>query len=141
MGKVYFHNLENTAFLKERGKLKRFLLSLFKKEKKKLKEIHFIFCSDAYLLNINQKHLQHDFLTDIITFDLSESEEITAEIYISVDRLKENAKTFHVSFLNEAHRLVFHGSLHLCGYKDKTKKEKEEMRAKEDHYLQTYTLA
>ena len=141
MGKVYFHSLENTAFLKDRGKLKSFLLSLFKKEKKKLKEIHFIFCSDPYLLNINQKHLQHDFLTDIISFDLSDSEEITAEIYISVDRLKENAKTFDVSFLNEAHRLVFHGSLHLCGYKDKTRKEKEEMRAKEDHYLQTYALA
>ena len=82
--------------------------------------------------------MKHDFYTDIITFDLSESEDIIAEIYISIDRVRDNAKALGISFKSEIHRVIFHGALHLCGFGDKTKGEKTEMREKEDFYLQKY---
>ena len=92
---------------------------IFKKEDRPLDRLDLIFCSDAYLLQINQDFLGHSDLTDIITFDLSDEQDSSAEIYISVDRVRENAKTFGVSVENELHRVIFHGILHLCGYKDK----------------------
>jgi rRNA maturation RNase YbeY len=136
--KVYFHFLEGLT-LSDRSRLKFFITSLFKKEKKKLGEIHYIFCSDEYLLAINRQYLQHDFYTDIITFGLSEpGEPINAEIYISVDRVRDNAREFTNSFKSELHRVIFHGALHLCGYKDKTRLEKKKMRKKEDAYINLY---
>src|SRR5882757_3945233 len=97
--KVHFHFLQGGLTLSDRSRLKNFIASLFKKEKKKLAEIRYIFCSDDYLLSINQQYLQHDYYTDIITFGLSKpGEPINAEIYISVDRVKENATTFNNSF-------------------------------------------
>ena len=90
------------------------------------------------MLEINRTYLKHDYLTDIITFDLSEGPSTTAEVYISVDRVKENARNNKVSFKNELHRVIFHGALHLCGYKDKKKKEIAVMRQKEDQYLSKY---
>jgi len=104
-------------------------------EKKTLEEISYVFCSDNYLLKINQNHLNHDTYTDIITFDYSEGNLISSEIYISIDRVKENAKTHSAAILDELHRVIIHGVLHLCGYKDKTTKEAEAMRRKEDLYL------
>ncbi len=100
-------------------------------------QLDFIFCSDDYLLNINQQFLAHDTFTDIITFDYSEpskstSKAIVGEIYISIERVKENAKTFKTSYLNELHRVMIHGVLHLCGFKDKKAAEQVEMRAQED---------
>jgi rRNA maturation RNase YbeY len=89
-------------------------------------------------LEINQKYLEHDFYTDIITFDLSETGAVRGEIYISIDRVRENARKLGVSFKSELHRVIFHGMLHLCGYNDKTKAEKEKIRAKEDQYLNKY---
>lgn len=100
--------------------------------------INYIFCTDKALLEINRQFLSHDFYTDIITFDLSDAHEIQAEIYISVDRVKDNATQLGVSFKSEMHRVVFHGVLHLCGYKDKSKQEKEEMRRMENLYLSKY---
>ncbi len=86
-------------------------------------ELQYIFCSDAYLLDINREYLQHDFFTDIITFDLSEKgQPINAEIYISVERVRDNAANYNSSFRKEIHRVIFHGVLHLCGYKDKSQK-------------------
>lgn len=82
--------------------------------------------------------MNHDFYTDIITFDLSEAEDIIAEIYISIDRVRDNAKALRTSFKSEIHRVIFHGALHLCGFGDKTKGEKAEMREKEDFYLLKY---
>lgn len=122
--------------------LKQFIQTIFDKEKKKLLSISYIFCSDDMLLQINQDFLQHDFYTDIISFGLSEKNQpIEAEIYISIDRVKENAKKLGTAYTEEMRRVIFHGALHLCGYKDKTKKDILTMRAKEDRYLQLYNKA
>lgn len=98
-------------------------------------EINYIFCSDDYLLRLNQDFLEHDTLTDIISFDYSVGKELHGDIYISVDRVKENATDFEVSFNDEMARVMVHGILHYCGYKDKSDSEKAVMRSKEDYYL------
>ena len=101
--------------------------------------VNIIFCSDNEILGINQKYLKHDFYTDVITFDLSPTKDETeGEVYISVDRIKDNAKQLGVSIKEELHRVVLHGALHLCGYKDKTKTEQIKMRQKEEFYLSKY---
>ena len=104
-------------------------------EKKKAGEISFIFCSDEYLLKINKEHLDHDYYTDVITFDYVVDDEISGDIFISIDRIEENAKEYNVSFKDELNRIMIHGVLHLLGYKDKEKDEKELMTKKEDEYL------
>ena len=109
-------------------------------ESKKLGELNYIFCNDTYLLDLNRKHLNHDTLTDIISFDDSLGNQISGEIYISIDRIKENAKEYNVSFLDELHRVMIHGILHFCGYNDKSKEEKRIMREKEDYYLSLRTF-
>jgi probable rRNA maturation factor len=135
---IQFNFLEPIT-LKDRTRLKKFLLTLFKKEKEKLAELQYIFCSDEYLLAINKQYLGHDYYTDIITFDLSAKDQpINAEIYISVDRVRENADEFGGSFKKELHRVIFHGALHLCGFKDKTPKESKKMREMEEMYLEFY---
>ena len=100
-----------------------------------LGEINFIFCDDEYLLQVNNKYLKHDYYTDIISFDYSESKMINGDIFISIDRVLDNSKTFHKSFNNELRRVMSHGLLHFCGYKDKTDSEKALMRRKEEFYL------
>ena len=124
--------------LANRTQLKNYIQYVFKKEGEKLESLNYIFCTDKALLEINRQFLTHDFYTDIITFDLSDSDAVRAEIYISVDRVKENAIHLGVSFKSELHRVIFHGVLHLCGYKDKSKKETMEMRSKEAFYLKKY---
>jgi probable rRNA maturation factor len=135
--KVYFHYLEKVS-LSKRNHLKAFIEQLFKKEKRALRGLQYIFCSDSYLLSINKQFLNHDFYTDIITFDLSEGEEISAEVYISLDRVKENASFLKLAFKQELHRVMFHGVLHLCGYKDKSAKDLKLIRQKEDYYLRKF---
>lgn len=136
---VHFHLLKKDFSLINRSTLKGFINELFKKEKKILYKLDYIFCSDDYLLKINKDHLQHNFYTDIITFDLSENKKsIIAEIYISIDRVKENAILYKTSFSHEFHRVLFHGCLHLCGFKDKTSSESKKMRKKEEEYLTLY---
>ncbi|HBK72240.1 MAG TPA: rRNA maturation RNase YbeY [Flavobacteriaceae bacterium] len=98
-------------------------------------DINYVFCSDEYLLEININHLNHNTLTDIITFNYNLGKQINTEIYISIDRVKENAESFNNTFTDELHRVIIHGILHLCGYKDKTQEEKSLMREKEDYYL------
>jgi probable rRNA maturation factor len=135
---IRFHFLQKIT-LENRGQLKAFLGILFRKEKKKLADLQYVFCSDDRLLEINRQFLQHDFYTDIITFPLSEpNQPICGEIYISVDRVRENARVFQGSLKTELHRVIFHGALHLCGYKDKTKTAEREMRQMEDKYLALY---
>ena len=131
---------QNAISLKERGKLKSFITLLMKKEGHKPKDISIIFCSDEYLLEINKQHLNHNYFTDIITFDLTpkNEKETTAELYISTDRVKHNAKDYNTTISNELHRVIFHGILHLCGYKDKSKNDIKLMREKEAHYLGLY---
>jgi len=100
----------------------------------------FIFCSDEFLLDINKRFLKHDFYTDIITFELSKSVKAATEgeVYISVDRVKDNSKQLSTSFNDELHRVIIHGVLHLCGYKDKKKPEQAQMRSAENRYLELY---
>ena len=136
--KVRFFFEHKKFSLEKRTELKAFIESLFKREKKKLSSINYVFCSDKRLLEINRQFLNHDFYTDIITFDLSESDSTQAEIYISIDRVKDNAKSFGTSFKSELHRVIFHGVLHLCGYGDKNNIEKKEMRKKEDFFVNQY---
>jgi probable rRNA maturation factor len=135
---VSFHFAEKVS-LNNRTDLKEFIITIFKREKKKPGELSFVFCSDSYLLEINKQYLKHNFYTDIITFDLSiEPTLIVGEIYISIDRVKDNAQNFNASFKEELHRVIFHGVLHLCGYKDKTEEEERRMRKMEDKYLKLY---
>lgn len=138
LSKVQFNSVEAPLSLRNRQALKTFLLRLLKRKGRKLEQLQFVFCSDAYLLTINRQFLQHDDYTDIITFDLSEGPALSAEIYISTERVRENARTFGVSFTQELHRVIFHGVLHLCGYKDKKPKDKLEMRRQEDLALKAY---
>lgn len=103
-------------------------------------EINYVFCTNAYILEINKKFLNHDYTTDIITFDYSEQSLINGEIYISIDEVKENAKHFKVSFQDELHRVLIHGILHLAGFKDKSTSEMKLMRSQEDYYLSLRTF-
>jgi probable rRNA maturation factor len=137
---IQFHLLKAIS-LRDRTRLKAFLRLLFQKEKGRLADIQYIFCSDDRLLEINKQFLNHDYYTDIITFNLSEANQpINAEIYISVDRVRENAREFNSSIQRELHRVIFHGALHLCGYKDKTRTDQTEMRKMEEKYLRLYGL-
>ena len=139
MQKIQFYSLDIKACLKERKKLKSFIEQLFTLEKKKLGNLSYIFCSDKHLLEINNNFLKHDYYTDVITFNLSSSKnEIEGEVYISIDRIKDNAKKEGVSFNEELHRVIFHGALHLCGYNDKLDKEINQMRFAEKRYLKQY---
>lgn len=98
-------------------------------------DINYIFCSDDYLHDINLKYLNHDTLTDIISFDYSVGKELHGDVYISIDRVRDNAKEFNVSFSDELKRVMVHGILHYCGYKDKSDADKSTMRSKEDTYI------
>lgn len=117
--------------------IRKWILAIIHNEKKIPGEINFIFCDDDFIYEINKQYLDHDTFTDIITFDYSEDfGNISGDIYISVDRVKENAGQFKVSFLEELARVVAHGILHIIGYKDKSSEEARIMRGKENDYLQ-----
>ena len=128
-----------TFSLKTESALIKCIRSLAKQELREIGDITFVFCDDNYLHKINLEFLDHDTYTDIITFDYSIGNEMVSEIYISVDRVAENAKKFSQTFENEIHRVMIHGVLHLCGYKDKLAKDKQIMRDKENHYLSLLT--
>ena len=115
--------------------IKRNIKNLISNELKKTGEISVVLCSDSYLLEINKQYLKHDYYTDIITFNYCEGNTISGDLFISTERVKENADTFASTFLKELYRVIFHGVLHLIGYNDKTKEEQIEMQRKEDFYL------
>lgn len=139
MPQIHFFTQNTTLPLRDRTRLKTFLTRLAKKEGKALGSLNYVFCTDKAVLDINRQYLKHDFYTDIITFDLSESAStLSGEIYISIDRVRDNAKSLGVSVKEELHRVIFHGLLHLCGYKDKKPGEIKEMRAREEYYLRLY---
>ena len=134
--RVKFHYNERKPGIPAKSLLKTLIAQQFRLHGKKLENISFIFCTDQYLLEINRQFLRHDFFTDIITFNLSEDPEIiSAEVYISVDRVKENAISHRVALIDELLRVIFHGTLHLVGFGDKLKREKTIMRAKEDELI------
>jgi rRNA maturation RNase YbeY len=136
--KIYFF-FKTPVSLRNRTSLKTFIHTIFKKEKRKLQSLNYVFCSDEDLLQINRQYLQHDFYTDIISFELSpKGSPVEGEIYISIDRVKDNARELHQPFYAELHRVIFHGALHLCGYKDKQKSEIKKMREMETNYLKKY---
>lgn len=108
---------------------------LIKNELRNAGDLSVIFCSDDYLLQMNKDYLDHDYYTDIITFDYVEGEIISGDLFISIDRVGENAKNHEVNLIHELYRVVFHGTLHLVGYKDKTEEEAKLMRDKENYYL------
>ena len=137
---ISFNIIDTVKVKFSRHNLKGFLKDIILSEDRILGDLNFILCDDAYLLEINLKYLNHDYFTDVITFDYCEGSVINGDIFISIDQVKENARLMNVSFICEFHRIVFHGLLHLCAYKDKTKSDKLVMTNKEDFYLNKFDL-
>jgi rRNA maturation RNase YbeY len=115
--------------------ISNWIQTIVSRETKQLGDITYIFCNDAYILDINQRYLEHDYYTDIITFDYCEENIISGDLFISLDTVKSNSELLKTTFLQELHRVIIHGVLHLCGYKDKTPEDEKIMRAKEDEAL------
>lgn len=139
MQKVFFNYADRKVKIQDAETVKKLIAKIFQREKKPLQQVNYIFCSDEYLLEINRSFLSHDYYTDIITFPLQDKNKpIISEIYISIDRVKENSKLFGCTIKMEMMRIIIHGALHLCDYGDKTKKEKIKMTEKEDLYLSMF---
>jgi probable rRNA maturation factor len=133
---IYFHYLTPPFYFPNRSGIKKFLLSIFNDYSKKVENVNYIFCTDKYLLSLNSQYLNHNYYTDIITFQLNDSKHsVVSDIYISLESARENAELHSVSSLHEIMRLLIHGALHLCGQKDKTQKEFKRMKELEDLYL------
>lgn len=139
---IQFFSEDIDFTVKDKQKIRTWIGETIKAEGfKRVGELSFVFCSDAYLLEINKQYLNHDTFTDIVTFDSSEDEDVIAgDIFISVERIRENASKFSVSEKDELNRVIIHGVLHLCGYYDKKKEDKALMTEKEDYYLSTRTF-
>lgn len=135
--KINFYS-ENDFVLKEQNKYREWLLKVISSENKSVEEISFIFCDDEYLLEINQRYLEHDTYTDIISFDNSIGNILAGDIFISTERVAENAVSFGVRFEEELRRVLAHGILHFCGFKDKTEAEKALMRNKEEEKMNLF---
>jgi len=141
MPSISFFEEDISFKLKNKAHVRQWITDAIQNEGFKLKELTYIFCSDNYLLQINQQYLDHDTFTDIITFDNSESNNIvTGDIFISIERIRENAAKFNVSETTELHRVIIHGVLHLLGYTDKSAPDKQKMTEKEDFYLSKRTF-
>lgn len=139
---ITFKVEENLEFsLKKKTAIRNWINMILKREGKTSGSISYFFCTDDYLLHINRQFLKHDFYTDIITFDYSEKTKVEGEIFISIERVKENAHSFKQSFERELMRTIIHGILHLCGYSDKTTADKKAMRTKEDEAIKLKTKA
>lgn len=136
---ISFNSADKKATLAQRNMLKLFITKQVRKEGFVINDLQYVFCSDKYLLDINRQFLDHDYYTDIISFDLSEVKgQLIAEVYISVDRVKDNAKQLRTTIKDELLRVIFHGALHFCGYKDKKPKEAALMRSMEDKWLKAF---
>ncbi len=132
---IFFHTEDISFALESESTTSNWLLKLVESHNKKVGELNYIFCSDDYLLKMNQEHLKHDYFTDIITFDYCEDDWISGDLFISIDRTNENAKTFGKTQINELNRVIAHGLLHLLGFKDKTAEDIAEMRSMEERAL------
>ena len=134
---ITFQTEEKLNFsLPAKEKVKKWIIKVAKSEKRKCGKLSYFFCTDKYLHTLNKQFLGHDTYTDIITFDYSNGDEISGEIFISIDRVKENSKKYEQAFNNELMRIVIHGVLHLCGYGDKAEEQKKKMRQKENKALE-----
>ena len=136
---ISFNQADSKVALANRVALKSFIEKRMKKEGFSIETLTYVFCSDKYLLKMNKDFLSHNYYTDIISFDLSETPgNLIGEVYISVDRVKDNAKTHGTTLKEELHRVIFHGALHFCGYKDKKPADTIKMRQMEDAWLSAY---
>lgn len=136
MENIHFFEEDISFQLEEPNKIINWVQEIINQHQQSLEEINYIFCSDSYLLNINQEYLNHDTFTDIVTFNNSEeANKIESDIFISIDRIKENANSYNKSFEHELYRVMIHGVLHLLGFDDKTEEEKSVMREKEEACL------
>lgn len=136
---ISFNQADSKVTLANRVALKSFIEKRVKKEGYSIETLTYVFCSDKYLLKMNKDFLSHNYYTDIISFDLSETPgNLIGEVYISVDRVKDNAKTHGTTLKEELHRVIFHGALHFCGYKDKKPADTIKMRQMEDLWLSAY---
>jgi len=133
--KIKFHNEYTQTLNINEKSIRQKIIDLIILEGKMEGEISIIFCTDDYLLKINKDFLNHDYYTDIITFNYVSGNIISGDLFISIERVKENAKFFNVKFIEELERVILHGILHLIGYDDKTTEQKEEIRKKENYYL------
>ena len=136
---IFFNNADKSTSLRFRTKLKAFINQQCLKEGVHIETLQYVFCSDKFLLDINTRYLNHYFYTDIISFDLSDKRgQLVGDVYISIDRVKENAKTEGQLYIHELLRVIFHGALHFCGYKDKKPADVKRMRSMEDKWLKAY---
>ena len=135
---ISFSTVETNYNLKNKLKVKNWVKSILETEGKSAEDITYVFCTDEYLLGMNEKYLKHDTLTDIITFDYSEKGKLSGDIFISIERVKENSVSFNTTLNQELGRVMAHGVLHLSGYKDKNHEDKKMMRSKEDLYLASF---
>ena len=136
---IFFNNTDRSTSLRSRTELKTFINKQCLKEGVHIETLQYVFCSDTFLLDINKRFLNHNFYTDIISFDLSEQKgRLIGDVYISIDRVKENAKTEGNLYTHELLRVIFHGALHFCGYKDKKPADQKTMRSMEDKWLKAY---
>lgn len=130
------YHCEDIRFqFREKARNNRWLRLVAESEIRRIGEVAVIFCSDRYILDINIRYLQHDYFTDIITFDYCEGDRLSGDLFISIDSVRENAAEYGAAFEDELHRVIVHGLLHLVGYDDHTPEEQAEMRKKEDYYL------
>jgi rRNA maturation RNase YbeY len=130
-------NYESAFKLENENDISNWIKAVVSSEDCGLGDVNYIFCDDAYLHKINVEYLNHDTLTDIISFDYSVGKKLHGDIFISIERVTDNAEDFKVSFQEELHRVLVHGILHYCGYKDKTEEDAKQMRDKENYYLST----
>ena len=136
---IFFNNADKSTSLRSRTRLKAFINKQCLKEGVQIETLQYVFCSDKFLLDINKQYLNHNFYTDIISFDLSDQKgQLIGDVYISIDRVKENAKTVGNLYTHELLRVIFHGALHFCGYKDKKPADQKTMRSMEDKWLKAY---
>lgn len=136
---IFFNNADKATSLRYRTKLKAFINKQCLKEGIHIETLQYVFCSDEFVLDINKRYLNHNFYTDIISFDLSEQKgQLIGDIYISIDRVKENAKIEGSLYTHELLRVIFHGALHFCGYKDRKPADQKMMRSMEDKWLKAY---
>lgn len=140
MASIHFFQEDVSFRLLHQRKLRSWIIECVSHYTKVVGDLNYIFCSDAYLLEMNKEHLQHDYETDIITFDYSDNETVSGDLFISLDRVIDNAKTLKVKRQDELHRVMIHGVLHLAGFKDKNPQDQAEMRSQEDYCLSLRTF-
>ncbi|MFA6367986.1 MAG: rRNA maturation RNase YbeY [Bacteroidales bacterium] len=137
---ISFNFVKTKDVISQKNKIKSWIKNVVEQKGKSIGDISYIFCDDVYLLEINKTYLEHDFFTDIITFDYSDKEKVAGDLFISIDRVRENSLTHNENFEKELHRVIIHGILHLLGLKDKTEKQAKQMRKAEEECLRSLML-